>query len=152
MNALFIFSSKCGDFIGILFSKVSLTMWQDASFLFFFLGCKMANFCHQNNHGFGWGKVSSQILDNEFLEVAKQIGFLKNFYFLLWPLPKIGSFLFWRVASPPTWQNWKKKQSPDVGNPAIETNKETNSRQITMLTSGNANKKMPNRWARIRDV
>jgi hypothetical protein len=39
----------------------------------------------------------------------------------------------------------EKKQSPDVGNPAIETNKETNSRQITMLTSGNANKKMPNR-------
>jgi len=40
----------------------------------------------------------------------------------------------------------EKKQSPDVGNPAIETNKETNSRQITMLTSGNANKKMPNRF------
>jgi hypothetical protein len=32
---------------------------------------------------------------------------------------------------------------PDVGKPAIETNKETNSRQITMLTSGNVNKKMP---------
>jgi hypothetical protein len=36
-----------------------------------------------------------------------------------------------------------KKKSPDVGNPAIEKNKETNSRQITMLTSGNGKKKMP---------
>jgi hypothetical protein len=38
----------------------------------------------------------------------------------------------------------EKKKSPDAGNPAIETNKETNSKQIPdklqMLTSGNANK------------
>jgi len=33
----------------------------------------MANFCHQKNHSFGGGKVSSHILDNEFLEAAKQI-------------------------------------------------------------------------------
>ncbi len=107
----FIFSLKCTDFIGIFFKSFldHVARW---FFFSFFWGCKMANFCHQKNHWFGGGKVSSHIFDNEFLEVAKQIGFLKSFYFPFWHLPKIGSFLFWMVASPPTWQNsWCGKTS-----------------------------------------
>jgi hypothetical protein len=137
----FIFSLKCTDFIGIFFKSFLDHVARWFFFSFFFLGVQNGKFLPPKK-SLIWTRKSSHIFDNEFLEVAKQIGFLKSFYFPFWHLPKIGSFLFWMVASPPTWQNWKNK-IPDVGKPAIETNKETNSRQITMLTSGNANKKMP---------
>jgi hypothetical protein len=50
-------------------------MWLE-DFFFFFLGTKWQTFATKKNHSFGGGKVSSHILDNEFLEAAKQIGFL----------------------------------------------------------------------------
>jgi hypothetical protein len=39
----------------------------------------------------------------------------KKIYFRVWPLAKIGSFLLWMMASPPTWQMWRKKPCGHCG-------------------------------------
>jgi hypothetical protein len=56
----------------------------------------------------GWTRENLPFLDNEFLEVARTKRDSKHFYFLVYALAKFGSFIFWMIASSPTWQNWKK--------------------------------------------
>jgi hypothetical protein len=67
---------------------------------------KMSKICHI------WGKkVRSRHIEKMNLwRLPKQSRILKYFYFALWPVAKFGSSLFWMIASPSTWQKWKKKK------------------------------------------
>jgi hypothetical protein len=67
---------------------------------------KMSKICHI------WGKKvrNCHIEKMNLWRSPKQSRILKYFYFAVWPVAKFGSSLFWMIASPSTWQKWKKKK------------------------------------------
>jgi hypothetical protein len=92
----------CTFFLGENFHKLGIPKKSSAKCTKWFLEKKCKS--HHN-------------LENEFLELTRAKQALKNFEFASWPLTKFGSFLLLRIASPPTWQNWKKNnpaQSPVI--------------------------------------
>jgi len=95
------------DFFWVKFCTV-LTMW--AKFPLWnvqrVLLEKMSKICHI------WGKKvrSCHIEKINLWRSSKQSRILNYFYFSVWPVAKFGSSPFWMIASPSTWQKWKKKK------------------------------------------